>query len=336
MRCALLIAIAAVGFITRQDARAAAVGTDPAPAGVAASSDAQSSAEHKSDVLIRAQRAQLESRVSTFVKQVTDFQFGDPSHGLARWREAICPLVSGVARAQGDYILARVAEIARLAGAPLAGKQCRPNLLVVVSATPRKLLQDIVKSHRTQIFGDAAPSAIDPFINSPRAVRTWYDTETLTPDGLPMLHTSFPGITTGQTVTSLPGGGIEIDPVNSSGNSAPSFTANTRSVPSRLMLNAVWAIDRVFMVVDATQLHGTSLGQLADYVTVAGLAQIRLDADLGDAPTILTLFDGRPGPAPPGMTDWDRAFLKAVYSTSQKSILQRSAIAHDMVYQIGR
>ncbi|HEY6455042.1 MAG TPA: hypothetical protein VIY90_07110 [Steroidobacteraceae bacterium] len=48
----------------------------------------------------------------------------------------------------------------------------------------------------------------------------------------------------------------------------------------------------------------------------------------------MKLFDGAPQAAPAGMTDWDKAFLKSLYSTDQKSTLQRSQIAHQLVPEL--
>ncbi len=79
-----------------------------------------------------------------------------------------------------------------------------------------------------------------------------------------------------------------------------------------------------------------TVGQVADYVALAALADVDLDARTGDAPSILRLFDA-PAPgaaAPEGLTDWDRAFLKALYHTPQNSRLQRGEIAGHMLRDI--
>jgi hypothetical protein len=47
-------------------------------------------------------------------------------------------------------------------------------------------------------------------------------------------------------------------------------------------------------LVDANRTGGTTLGQLADYVAMAGLAQVDLDADFTNASTILNLIPGYP------------------------------------------
>src|SRR4029077_6117110 len=112
------------------------------------------------------------------------------------------------------------------------------------------------------------------------------------------------------------------------------FGTNPWSQASHLTLNVVCAILRVFVGGDPTKFKGVSLGQLADFVAMTGLSQIKVDARLNGAPSILTLFDGPPEATSAGMTDWDRAFLKSCYSTQQKLVLQRSEIARGMVDSI--
>jgi hypothetical protein len=88
------------------------------------------------------------------------------------------------------------------------------------------------------------------------------------------------------------------------------------------------------VVVDQRRLKGIPRGQLADYVGMVALADLKAGANVGDTPTILKLFDGAPQAAPVVMTDWDQAFLKSLYSTDQKSKPQRSQIAHQMVHEM--
>lgn len=334
MRTQLLILIAAVGLVALEKADGqAAAQQAPAPANQASSASASSSADgHRLDVVITAQREELATRISAFVNQVTDFDLGDPGRGLARWQEPVCPLVTGLPRKEGEYILARVSQIAQAAGAPLGDRWCRPNLFIVVSNHSQAVLQDLEKRHRSAVFGDAPPDIIDEFMATPRPVKTWYDTVARTPEGLPLLNMSFPGISQQNRIVT-PQGNVVTVPIRPSNPYSPGGT-NPWAQASRLTLNVVWAIYHAFVVVDPTQFKGVTLGQLADYVAMAGLAQVKTDARLGGAPTILTLFDGAPQAASAGMTDWDRAFLKSFYSTEQKSALQRGEIALDMAREI--
>ena len=164
-------------------------------------------------------------------------------------------------------------------------------------------------SIRTRLltFNGAHPSVIDEFIRRPRPVRVWYRTYMSTPDG------KFLG---------------NMDPTNMEG--PPAYSPET----AYARLNVIWGMTQVTVVVEQGRLQGVSLGQFADYAAMAGLAQIKVGAHFGDAPTILKLFDSSPQAAPEGMSDWDRAFLKSLYATESTSKGQRSQIAHQVVREI--
>jgi len=100
-----------------------------------------------------------------------------------------------------------------------------------------------------------------------------------------------------------------------------------------LIYGAVRALSAVVIVVDAARVAHLNMGQLADYVSMVGLAQIRPDADTGTAPTILGLFLQSDSP-PQALSLWDRSFLRSLYETDQSSVLQVNAIAARMVDQI--
>jgi hypothetical protein len=330
MRTAQLTLIAAFACVAFGVAdRRVAAAQPAAPAAQSPSSSAPSGpVAHQPEVIITGDRAAFASRISTFVNQVTNFDLGDPGRGLARWLDPVCPLVTGLSRPSGEYILQRVSEIAQTAGAPIGGEKCHPNLFIIVTNQPEADLKDLENRHLSEVFGGADPGVIDDFIAIRRPVKTWYDTVQKTPEGLPLLVESFPGISQQYGVFKPPAG-LEIFPVRPAvGDSA---VTNPWSEASHLVMNAVWVIQRVFVIVDPTQFKGVTRGQLADYVALSGLAQIKLDSHLADDPSILTLFDTAPEAASPGLTQWDQTFLKSVYSTTPKSILQRSAIAHDMV-----
>ena len=62
------------------------------------------------------------------------------------------------------------------------------------------------------------------------------------------------------------------------------------------------------------------------------MAELRLDANLGDAPTILQLFSA--SQRRPGLTSWDQSFLKALYHTDQTDKMQLSEIKISIVRDI--
>jgi hypothetical protein len=102
---------------------------------------------------------------------------------------------------------------------------------------------------------------------------------------------------------------------------------------SRLVYGAIQSLSAVVIVADGVQIAHVNMGQLADYVAMVGLAQIRLDADPGTAPTILRLFRESGSPLQ-GLTPWDSSFLESIYTTDQSSVLQVSAIKTRMFQQL--
>jgi hypothetical protein len=96
---------------------------------------------------------------------------------------------------------------------------------------------------------------------------------------------------------------------------------------------AVQELTSVIIVVDGRQTTEINMGQLADYIAMMGLAQIRVQADTGTAPSILHLFQGS-DPQPLGLSPWDEAFLHSLYTTDQSSVLEVPIIEDRMFKQI--
>jgi hypothetical protein len=118
-------------------------------------------------VTIEAQRAKLEHSLNAFVSSITRSVPRDES--LRRWRDPICPLVAGLTREEGEYLLQRVSQIARAAGAPLDKEHCaRPNLAIVVTSKPEALIK--AWGARRSAFGGVRgyPAKFSRFAEKPR------------------------------------------------------------------------------------------------------------------------------------------------------------------------
>src|SRR4029077_7873107 len=85
-------------------------------------------------------REKLGQQVNHFVSAIAVQRF---DQSLANWQREIpiCPLVAGLPRADGEYMLRRLSQIALSVGAPLAQDQCKPNFYVVVTSEPDALLK---------------------------------------------------------------------------------------------------------------------------------------------------------------------------------------------------
>src|SRR5262249_42011085 len=79
---------------------------------------AAATADAAEGVVVRGRPTPMEvrTRVDAYIRNVSA---GPRDEAIARWRDPICPLVSGLAREQAEYMLARLSQIAVQVGAPL-------------------------------------------------------------------------------------------------------------------------------------------------------------------------------------------------------------------------
>ena len=291
-----------------------------------AESTSSTSRAFQDEVIVNAQRAELAPRVRAFVNDVLVLR---QEEGLARWHVPVCPEVTGLRRENGEFILERISEVARAAGVPLAGEHCRPNLFVFVTLEPKQLLTAMEKRHRAVTFGHATPANIDEFIATPRVARVWYNTAIGRPDS----STPAYGFPPAGQITQ-PSGNYQPD--GGGGSGLPANTTTDWERASRVMRTMERAFTYVYVVVDKENSQGVTLGQLSDYVAMVGLTEIKPGAQLSEVPTILRLFEGAPQAAPPGMSDWDRAFIKSLYASEARLTVQKSEIARAMLREIVR
>ena len=85
-------------------------------------------------------------------------------------------------------------------------------------------------------------------------------------------------------------------------------------------------ISSVIVMVDTTATGGATFGQLADYIAMISLARIDLDADFENAGSILRVFAKNAQGAPQRFTNWDHAFLKALYQPDRALLRPRTDI----------
>lgn len=275
--------------------------------GLAAASDTppggdSQTAIDSTTVVAQKDRATIEREVRTFVNAIA-VKPGEES--LARWQLQIplCPLVAGMSGNDGEYILSRVSKIATAAGAPLASDHCKGNFYIILTSDPDGLLKAWSKRD-VRMFGDETDQGgtkIREF-TAASPVRVWYNTDFYKLDGTPL------------------------------GNNADGRT-NDSARATRIEINNYRALSSIIAIIDARRMKDMSFGQIASYVAMVGLVQIRPDANVSDAPSILNLFAGA-GKAPPGLTAWDQAFLKAVYETRITDRAQIAAIKTAMVQNV--
>jgi hypothetical protein len=264
---------------------------------------------------VEAQRQALEKRLFHFVTIITgQTGFYD---SLARWGVQVCPAVTGLPSAQGEFILQRISTIALAAGAPLGSSDCKPNLFVMVTAEPSRLIKEIWSRNPSR-FSDmsglpASPGAIRRFMDNPWPVRIWYGAE-------------FSGEM-----------GNELGTFNEmTGGARRAPKANRQAEMSRIQFDDLQMIRSALVIVDVARIAGLKIGAVADYVALLGLAEINLDANYSGSDSLLRLFTmpKEEAQALSALGAWDAAFLKALYSTEQANKMQRHLIVNTMMREV--
>jgi hypothetical protein len=265
-------------------------------------------------VEVQKQRDALRREADTFVSAVAVQPWNS---SLARWNIPICPLVAGLTQDEGEYILRRLSQIASTVGAPLAPERCRPNYYVVATDDPDALLAAWRRRDKTMFGIDPEPK-IQRFLHSANAVRVWYNADINAADGMPQ----------GDVGLSL----YAVQP-SSTGTGFNGVPTNLHAKLSRLQWDELRDLASVIIIVDKRRVGGIALGQLADFVALAGLTEVRLDAPVAGNASILRMFD-RAVAQPAGLTPWDQAFLEALYHTDQSDKLQGSVIATQIALKL--
>jgi hypothetical protein len=258
-------------------------------AGLAVKSSDQESAPELNTITVEAQRESLKRQVRTFVSAIAVQRFGD---SLARWEKptVICPQVAGLPRDDGEFILARLSRIALVAGAPLGRERCKANFYVIVTEKPNEVLKGLEKKH-PEMYTNGYYTLIRQFEAATSPIRVWYNAELYDDDGRRL-------------------------------------RGSASGAASNIKFSSMRDLTSVIVIVDTQRVResGVTFGQIAAYIAMVGLAELRSDPKIGAAPTILSLFSTSGKERPPGLTSWDQAYLKALYHTSHWDRMQLAEI----------
>jgi hypothetical protein len=264
-------------------------------------------------VTVEARRAALEHQLYQYVTTITHTQSRDEA--LHRWHSPLCPAVLGLSKDEGEFILTRLSQIARAAGVPLDGEHCQANLAVVFTNDPAAVIKawGARRSHFGGVHG--TPAAFERFRARRGPVRVWYNKDF-----------GSPGAGREPTITDS----LEL------GKSFPNTPTGSSLIGSKMFVKDVLVFSSVAVIVDSREAVGLEIGALADYIAMLALSDTDPEVSLGMTPTILRLFSARAAkePLPTGLSDWDRAYLKALYSTTLDLITQRSIIAEKMIQDV--
>jgi hypothetical protein len=252
---------------------------------------------------VRDEEKRVRRRARSYVSAIAEASQGKY---LARWTKdaPLCPLLTGLAHDDATLLQERLLKIAASIGVPTADEYCTPNLHILVTPQPDEALKEWIR-HYPWMFDsqiDDGGSKIRAFLSASSPARSWYNVAFkgfASFDYLPATPAAFLAGTT------RPGVGIHRD---------------------------LWS---VIVVVDARAAQSVSLDQLAAYIAMVGLAQIRVNAKINDIPTILQLFSDAKS-APPGLSPWDRAYLNALYNAQGSEAIEIFELTEAMTREVAR
>lgn len=228
--------------------------------------------------------------VRQFVDSLTDAPIGGQ---LSRFDWAVCPVAVGLPEPQNRAVADRMRLVAGAAGIRLAKPGCRPNALVIVADDKQELIEGLWRQYPAY-FTDALGRRSKPGSSSGPAT-AWHVEGVLDPDGVaPSQDRIFKYFITTTT-----------DSTRLSPASRPHFAAG-------------------ILVVERNALAALTTTQLADYAAMRIFARTDPARLKGSEPTILTILDAPMDSAiPVTLTEWDLAFLKALYASGERQYATR-------------
>jgi hypothetical protein len=264
------------------------------------------SADSLEQITVQAQRETLRKQVDQFFHSaMLKPPFGE---SLLRWEDAVCPTVEGMIQPAGEFVLRRLSELARESGVPLAKENCKhPNLFIIVAKNPETFLKLLWRGHPTMYNTARGIASVRRYIEKSRPIRAWYNV-----GAGGVFSNEISGLLTASVDAGL--GAVDY-PIVRAPSSGASF---------RLMFPGVRSIGTAIVVIDPAQVGQLNIGQFADYIAMVSFVEINQDADLSANSTILNLFTTSSAAAPSEMTRWDKALLRALYTSEHGSRVQSS------------
>ncbi len=259
------------------------------------------------EVVVRAEG--VDEAIRSFVGAVT-VEAGQTDQ-IAIWGGRLCIGVMGMRGPQAQAVIDRIATHAYRLSVDLGEPGCSPNLLVIFTNDSDTVARVLVDEYRRVLAyhsNDGATrgrTALEDFASTPRAVRWWHVSNAADDSGAVAVDR---GIGGPPAVTTSAGGSRIENPTHQT------FT-------------------RAIIVVDSTRVAGMRVDSLADYVSMAALAQLDPEADTSAYHTILNAFQqGSPGNAELTLTDWDQAYLDGLYSSpaNRDASFQRRGIQREI------
>lgn len=273
-------------FLAAQPAFAA---EDPMKAGLA---------QIEQDIIVEAQRGDT-------VKALVDQALPDNADKhLLRWYQTICLTARGFMPDQEAQFRDQFTKVAAVAELKVATGKCKPNVIVLLTDDPDRLIRDMLKDH-PRIFTPQKPSQVRKSLAKGDVVRSWH-------------HAILKNAT---------GTDMDLSDGRAGGFVAPMATVGPGRA-SRLGSATRAELFRAVIILDVRKLGGYGLGAVSAHVGMLALGRFESDLDTSRE-TILNLFTPASDRQVTEMSDLDRQLLSELYAANAANKLkwQRQEIA---------
>ena len=250
-----------------------------------------------------------------FVENVGEAPRG---RGLARWNRPVCVGAVNLKSEAAQPLIDHISGVAQELGLQAGDPGCRPNVIVVFTDDPRGVAGAMYEADRRGFRLGGRTYHLDSgyredFLKGDQAVRWW--------------ATSVPiDSQTGQRATRLPGD------VDADGNPAAPYIFSTAA--SRLRSQIRDDLSRIFVVVDVNRVDDVTPQQLGDYLAFVALAQVDPRGDVSRQASVLNVFENPT--SSDGFSDWDLAYLRALYRPGTPMRRNNYAVADGVAAEVAR
>jgi hypothetical protein len=255
-------------------------------------------------------RRMLERSLDSYLYKVTHSSVAIDDVPLLQWSAPICPLVTGLPHDLGQGLFDDFTAVLDSLNRPRGRQGCKPNFIIIVMSNPQARLREWWHRHPATFSYDE--QGTDKFLDTTDPVRIWYNKQNVDFNG----------------AGAMDAGDMILDGIF---RGVPGFKGPSNGISPNATYAAVPNLRNVIAVVDLEKTVGYAIEPLAEYIAMAGLTKVDLDAAYGETPTILRLFSAAEKDRPAGLSTWDRSFLQAIYATDQHSRMQRVAVVQHMV-----
>lgn len=257
-----------------------------------------SAQQSTTDIVVEGERYPPEQARQISVDILGDFGVAQANAPAARWTEPICLRVIGLSDRHTAIVEARIREVATAVRAPLARGKCSGNAVVTFTGDGAQVTGEIARRAPNRLR--EVPEALrSRYVTDTLPARWWYSTGTGAADGMAASSVGPPGV-------NYEGADSGATALGMSGDEGTVVTHRSSLVSTQ----TARSIHSATVIIDATQTGGAAIETLADFAALVLLAEVKPGARSSSI-SVLAAFGGYDPPK--GLTDWDMAFLKALY-----------------------